>query len=50
MGYQGEPKDMVREFYVLPAYRGSALPMFRRLIEVSRARRIVAQTNDSSSP
>ena len=46
MGYQGEPKDMIREFYVLPAYRGSALPLFRRLIEVSRARRIVAQTND----
>jgi GNAT superfamily N-acetyltransferase len=47
MGYQGEPKDMIREFYVLPAYRGSALPLFRRLIEVSRARRIVAQTNDA---
>ena len=46
MGYQGEPKDMIREFYVLPAYRGSALPMFRRLIEVSQARRIEAQTND----
>jgi GNAT superfamily N-acetyltransferase len=46
MGYQGEPRDMIREFYVLPAYRGSALPLFRRLIEVSRARRIVAQTND----
>jgi GNAT superfamily N-acetyltransferase len=46
MGYRGEPKDMVKEFYVLPAYRGSALPMFRRLIEVSRARRIGAQTND----
>jgi GNAT superfamily N-acetyltransferase len=46
MGYQGEPKDMIREFYVVPAYRGSALPMFRRLIETSRARRIEAQTND----
>ena len=46
MGYQGEPKDMIREFYVLPAYRGSALPLFRRLIEASRARRIEAQTND----
>src|SRR4051794_26396039 len=31
MGYQGEPRDMIREFYVLPAYRGSALPLFRRL-------------------
>jgi GNAT superfamily N-acetyltransferase len=46
MGYQGEPKDMVREFYVLPACRGSALPLFRRLIEFTRARRIGAQTND----
>jgi GNAT superfamily N-acetyltransferase len=46
MGYRGEPKDLVREFYVLPAYRGAALSMFRRLIETSRARRIEAQTND----
>jgi GNAT superfamily N-acetyltransferase len=46
MGYRGEPKDLVREFYVLPARRGSALPMFRRLIETSRARRIETQTND----
>jgi GNAT superfamily N-acetyltransferase len=46
MGYRGEPKDMIREFYVLPADRGSALPMFRRLIEESQARRIEAQTND----
>src|SRR5438270_1550545 len=47
MGYQGEPRDMVREFYVLPALRGSALPMFRRLVEASGARRIEAQTNDA---
>jgi len=46
MGYRGEPKDLVQEFYVLPALRGSALPMFRRLIETSRARRIETQTND----
>jgi GNAT superfamily N-acetyltransferase len=46
MGYRDEPKDLVREFYVLPTHRGSALPMFRRLIEASRARRIEAQTND----
>jgi GNAT superfamily N-acetyltransferase len=46
MGYQGEPKDMVREFYVLPAHRGSALPLFRRLIAITGARRITAQTND----
>jgi GNAT superfamily N-acetyltransferase len=46
MGYRGEPKDMIREFYVLPALRGSALPMFKRLIEASGARRIETQTND----
>jgi GNAT superfamily N-acetyltransferase len=46
MGYQGEPKDMIREFYVLPAQRGLALPMFRRLADSSGARRIETQTND----
>jgi GNAT superfamily N-acetyltransferase len=46
MGYRGEPKDMIREFYVLPAYRGRALPLFRQLIATSQALRIEAQTND----
>ena len=46
MGYRGEPKDLIREFYLLPRYRGSALPMFHRLIATSQARRIEAQTND----
>jgi GNAT superfamily N-acetyltransferase len=46
MGYQAESKDMIREFYVVPAYRGKALAMFHRLIEASGARRIQAQTND----
>jgi GNAT superfamily N-acetyltransferase len=46
MGYRGEPKDLIQEFYVLPAHRGSALPMFRQLIATSRARRIETQTND----
>lgn len=46
MGYRGEPRDLIREFFVLPAYRGSALPLFLRLIESSKARRICAQTND----
>src|SRR4051812_3292686 len=46
MGYRGEPKDMIREFFILPAYRGAALPIFRKLIEASRAARIMAQTND----
>ena len=40
MGYRGEPKDMIQEFYVLPALRGSAQKMFRRLIEASGASRI----------
>ena len=46
MGYYGEPKDMIQEYYVLPAYRGSALAMFRRLMESSQARRVEVQTND----
>jgi GNAT superfamily N-acetyltransferase len=46
MGYRGEPKDMIREFYILPAHRGSALPMFRQLVATTRARRIETQTND----
>jgi GNAT superfamily N-acetyltransferase len=46
MGYRGEPKDLIREFYVLPGFRGAALAMFRRLIEVSKAQRIETQSND----
>ena len=46
MGYGNEPKDMIQEFYVVPALRGSALPMFRQLIETSGASRIEAQSND----
>jgi GNAT superfamily N-acetyltransferase len=46
MGYRGEPKDMVKEFFVLPALRGSALPMFRQLVKTSEARRIEVQSND----
>ena len=38
--------NTVHEFYPLPAYRTAALPMFRRLLEVSGAARILAQTND----
>ena len=26
MGYRGEPKDMIREFFVLPAFRRSRAP------------------------
>jgi GNAT superfamily N-acetyltransferase len=38
--------DTVHEFYTLPVHRAAALPMFRRLLEVSGAARILAQTND----
>jgi GNAT superfamily N-acetyltransferase len=45
-GVRANPKDFITEFYVLPIHRGSALPLFRRLIEVSQAKNIEAQTND----
>jgi GNAT superfamily N-acetyltransferase len=38
--------DMVDEFYVAPAYRSEALPMFRQVLELSAAKKIRAQTND----
>jgi GNAT superfamily N-acetyltransferase len=43
---RGKRKDLVTEFYVLPAHRAAALPLFRRLIAASRARRVEVQTND----
>jgi hypothetical protein len=46
MGYQGEPKDLIREFCVLPPYRGAALKLFRLLVETSEATRIEVQTSD----
>ena len=36
----------VDEFFVVPEYRGWALPMFRRVLEIGNGRRIRAQTND----
>lgn len=42
-----EPRDIIKEFYVVPAQRGHALPLFRRLADVSRARWVEAQTNDA---
>src|SRR4051812_10567818 len=45
-GVRGDPKDTVTEFYVLPDHRAAALPLFRQLAAVSRARTIEAQTND----
>jgi GNAT superfamily N-acetyltransferase len=45
-GVRGDPKDVITEFYVLPAHRGSALPLFHQLAAVSQAKSIEAQTND----
>src|SRR5690349_3262992 len=45
-GVRADPKDTITEFYVLPPHRGAALPLFRRLIDVGRAAKIEAQTND----
>lgn len=45
-GAPREPKDTVKEFFVLPSARGSALPLFRQLLAISGARAIEAQTND----
>src|SRR5690348_2702337 len=46
VGFGGKPKDMVKEFYVLPVHRAAALPLFRQFVTASRARRVEAQTND----
>jgi GNAT superfamily N-acetyltransferase len=46
-GAPRDPKDTLKEFYLFPPFRGSALPIFRALIEVSGARTIEAQTNDA---
>jgi GNAT superfamily N-acetyltransferase len=45
-GASGNPHDVIIEFYVLPAFRAAALPVFRRLAAVSQARSVEAQTND----
>jgi GNAT superfamily N-acetyltransferase len=38
--------ETVHEFYTLPAYGAATLPMFRQLLEVSQATKVLAQTND----
>jgi GNAT superfamily N-acetyltransferase len=45
-GAPRDPRDTVKELYLLPRFRGSALPLFRELIARSGARTIEAQTND----
>ena len=46
-GAPGDPKDALKEFYVLPGYRGAALALFREVVAVSGAKRVEAQTNDA---
>ena len=45
-GNPGEPKTIIKEFFLLPSYRASALQFFKVLIAVSGAQMIEAQTND----
>ncbi len=45
-GVNANPKEVITEFYVLPAHRAHALPLFRGLVDASRARSVEAQTND----
>ena len=45
-GAPPEAKDTVKEFFIVPEFRGAALPLFRQLIAASGAKRIAAQTND----
>lgn len=46
-GSPGSARDIVKEFFVRPAQRADALPLFRTLVSVSGAKRVEAQTNDS---
>ncbi len=45
-GVPGDPKDTIVEFFVGPRDRAAALPLFRRLVELSSAQNVIAQTND----
>jgi GNAT superfamily N-acetyltransferase len=42
-----DSRDLIKEFYVLPGHRASALPLFRRFAMATGARTIEAQTNDT---
>jgi GNAT superfamily N-acetyltransferase len=42
-----ESRDLIKEFYVLPGHRASALSLFRRFAMAAGARTIEAQTNDT---
>jgi GNAT superfamily N-acetyltransferase len=45
-GVPPEPKTTIKEFFVRPEHRGTALRIFRRLVAISGARVVEAQTND----
>jgi GNAT superfamily N-acetyltransferase len=47
MSGECESRDLIKEFYVLPVHRASALPIFRRFAMATGARTIEAQTNDT---
>lgn len=46
-GAPRDAKDVLKEFFVRPPFRGAALQFFRQLVVTSAARRIEAQTNDA---
>lgn len=43
---EGTTRDVIKEFYLLPAHRPAALPVFRCFAATSHATAIEAQTND----
>ena len=45
-GAPGDPKDTLKEFFVRPPFRAEATSLFERLVSVSSARAVEAQTND----
>jgi GNAT superfamily N-acetyltransferase len=46
-GAPRDPHDTLKEFFVRPAHRAIALPLFRHLVAASGARAVEAQTNDA---
>ncbi len=46
-GAPRDAKDTLKEFFVLPPFRGDARPLFRELVAASGARTVETQTNDS---
>lgn len=47
LGYGTDPKDIVREFFVLPPYVTRTAHLFERFVEACGATSIEAQTNDA---